>query len=144
MTILLQDKVSGLQVEGSDGWIDAPPVPGTFIVNIGELLELASGGYLRANVHRVLSPPSDKDRLSVAFFFGAHLSSTIPILTLPPALQAQVRGVTQDPNNPLFRDVAKNYLKSRLRSHPDVALKHHADLLEPSQREATKQVASAY
>lgn len=144
VTILLQDTARGLQVEGTDGWIDAPPVPGTFVINIGELRELASGGYLRANVHRVVSPPSDKDCLSVPFFFGAHLSSTIPVLTLPPNLQAEVRGVTQDPHNPLFRDVAKNYLKSRLRSHPDVALKHHADLLEPSQRDGTKRVASAY
>ena len=35
----------------------------------------------------------------------------------------------QDPMNPLFRDVGKNYLKGRLRSHPDVARRHHADLL---------------
>ena len=42
VTILLQEKVGGLQVEGESGWIDAPPVPGTFVINIGELLELAS------------------------------------------------------------------------------------------------------
>jgi len=142
VTILLQDKVGGLQVEGENGWIDAPPVRGTFVVNMGELLELASNGYLRANVHRVVSPPSDSDRLSVPFFFGANLSATIPVLTLPDTLKAQVRGVTQDPNNPLFRDVAKNYLKSRLRSHPDVARAHHADLLDAAERE--RKVASAY
>ncbi|MFT3673279.1 isopenicillin N synthase family dioxygenase [Aestuariivirga sp.] len=143
VTILLQDKVGGLQVEGENGWIDAPPVPGTFIINIGELLELASNGYLRANVHRVVSPPSDTDRLSVAFFFGANLSATVPVLTLPAALQAQVRGVTQDPNNPLFSEVAKNFLKSRLRSHPDVAQRHHADLLEAKDRTGPV-TASAY
>jgi hypothetical protein len=49
--------------------------------------------------------------------------------------------VTQDPSNPLFREVAKNHLKSRLRSHPDVAARHHADLLDP--REA-RDPASAY
>jgi len=137
VTVLLQDKVGGLQVEGPDGWIDAPPVPGTFIVNIGELLEMASGGYLRANVHRVVSPPSDVDRLSVAFFFGAHLNSTVPLLDLPAALKAQARGVTQDPGNPLFREVARNYLKSRLRSHPDVARRHHSDLLDEAERTST-------
>ena len=47
-----------------------------------------------------------------------------------PDLAAQARGVTQDPLNPLFREVGKNYLKSRLRSHPDVARRHHADLLD--------------
>lgn len=51
------------------------------------------------------------------------------MLTLPPALAAQSNGITQDPRNPLFREVGRNYLKGRLRSHPDVARTHHADLL---------------
>jgi isopenicillin N synthase-like dioxygenase len=143
VTILLQDRVAGLQVEGENGWVDAPPVPGTFVVNIGELLEIASNGYLRANVHRVVSPPEGGERLSVAFFLGARLDSHAPLLSLPPALAAQARGLTQDPLNPLFREVGRNYLKSRLRSHPDVARRHHADLLEPSQGQKTE-LASAY
>jgi isopenicillin N synthase-like dioxygenase len=142
MAVLLQDRVEGLQVEGEDGWIDAPPVPGTFIVNVGEILEIASGGYLRANVHRVLSPPTGQDRLSVAFFLGARLDSEVPVLALPPHLAAEARGVTQDPLNPLFREAGKNYLKGRLRSHPDVARRHHADLLEPS--DGKPELASAY
>jgi isopenicillin N synthase-like dioxygenase len=129
VTILLQDTVAGLQVETDGGWIDAPPLPGSFVVNIGEILELASNGALRANVHRVLSPPADSDRLSVAFFLGARLDATVPLLTLPPEVAPYARGVTQDPNNPLFREVGRNYLKGRLRSHPDVAQRHHADLL---------------
>ncbi|AVT76397.1 2-oxobutyrate oxidase [Rhodopseudomonas palustris] len=130
VTILLQDTVAGLQVETADGWIDAPPLPGSFVVNIGEILELASNGALRANVHRVVSPPPDTDRLSVAFFLGARLDATVPVLTLPSELADYARGVTQDPQNPLFREVGRNYLKGRLRSHPDVAERHHADLLE--------------
>ena len=141
VTILLQDKVAGLQVEGENGWIDAPPVAGTFVVNIGEILELASNGYLRANVHRVVSPPEGQDRLSVAFFLGAALDATVPVLDLPPALQAESRGLTQDPQNPLFREVGRNFLKSRLRSHPDVARRHHADLLTA---ETPREPASAY
>jgi len=142
VTILLQDKVAGLQVEGENGWIDAPPVSGTFVVNIGEILELASSGYLRANVHRVVSPPPETERLSVAFFLGASLDATVPVLTLPPQLAAQARGLTRDPQNPLFHEVGRNYLKSRLRSHPDVAQRHYADLLDPSQRQVER--ASAY
>ncbi|MGO3926872.1 isopenicillin N synthase family oxygenase [Rhodopseudomonas pseudopalustris] len=134
VTILLQDVVAGLQVETEQGWIDAPPLPGSFVVNIGELLELASNGALRANVHRVVSPPADTDRLSVAFFLGARLDATVPVLTLPSELAAHSRGVTQDPRNPLFREVGRNYLKGRLRSHPDVARKHHADLLNEFDR----------
>lgn len=129
VTVLLQDEQSGLQVEGAGGWIEAPPIPGTFVINIGELLEMASNGYLRANVHRVVSPPSETDRLSVAFFLGARLDATVPVLDLAPELAAQARGLTQDPANPMFHNVGRNYLKSRLRSHPDVAQRHHADLL---------------
>ncbi|WP_093235910.1 2-oxoglutarate and iron-dependent oxygenase domain-containing protein [Sinorhizobium sp. NFACC03] len=131
VTILLQDVVGGLQVDdGKGGWIDAPPKRGTFVINVGELLELASNGYLLANIHRVVTPPAGGDRLSVAFFLGANLASTIPVLDLPPELAAEVRGVTQDSQNPLFHEVGRNVLKSRLRSHPDVAAEHHADLLE--------------
>jgi isopenicillin N synthase-like dioxygenase len=142
VSILLQEKQGGLQVEGERGWIDAPPVPGTFIVNIGEILEMASNGYLRANVHRVVSPPTGTDRLSVAFFLGARHDATVPLLSLPPYLAAQARGVSQDPQNPLFREVGRNYLKSRLRSHPDVARRHHADLIDPAS--AKPEHASAY
>lgn len=129
VTVLLQDVQSGLEVEHHGHWISAPPIPGTFVINIGEVLELASNGYLLANVHRVVTPPAGSERLSVAFFFGAQLNSTVPFLELPPELAAHARGTTQDPLNPLFREVGKNHLKSRLRSHPDVAQRHHADLL---------------
>ena len=130
ITLLLQDRQGGLQVETEDGWIDAKPVPGTFVVNIGELLELASDGYLRATVHRVITPPAGTDRISVAVFLGARLDATVPMLDLPPALASGARGPARDPQNPLFREVGQNYLKGRLRSHPDVAQRHYADLLE--------------
>ena len=44
---------AGTAVAADDGWIDVPVRDGAFIVNIGELLELATGGYLRATEHRV-------------------------------------------------------------------------------------------
>jgi isopenicillin N synthase-like dioxygenase len=130
LTLLLQDDQGGLQVETAQGWIDVPPRPGTFVINIGELLELASDGYLRATMHRVVTPPAGVDRLSAAFFLGARLDATVPLLPLPPALAAQARGPERDPNNPLFREVGQNYMKGRLRSHPDAARRHHADLIE--------------
>lgn len=129
LTLLAQDQVGGLQVETETGWIDAAPIPGAFVVNIGEILELASDGYLRATVHRVVSPPPGVERLSIAFFFGAALDASVPVLTLPAALKVQATGPATDPSNPLFREVGRNYLKSRLRSHPDVAARHYAELL---------------
>ena len=130
LTLLLQGTQGGLQVETESGWIDAAPVPGTFIVNVGEVLEMASDGYLRATVHRVVTPPAGTDRLSVAYFFGAALDSTVPLLELAPQLRAEASGAARDPDNPLFYEVGRNFLKGRLRSHPDVAERHYADLLE--------------
>lgn len=132
LTLLLQDDIGGLQVqpEDGDGWIDAKPIAGTFVVNIGELLELASDGYLRATMHRVVRPPAGCERLSVAFFLSAQLDAVVPLLALPPELATEARGPESDPDNPLLREVGKNTLKGRLRSHPDVARRHHPDLLE--------------
>ena len=97
LTLLLQDNQEGLQVETAGGWIDVTPRPGTFVVNIGELLELASDGYLRATLHRVVAPPAGSDRISVAFFLGARLDATVPLLKLPAELAAQARGPESDP-----------------------------------------------
>lgn len=129
LTLLLQDEHKGLQAEYDGAWVDADPIPGTLVVNIGELLELASNGYLRATVHRVVTPPAGVERISVPFFFGASLEATIPLLALPQGLAAEARGPASDPENPLFRNVGENVLKSRLRSHPDVAQRHYGDLL---------------
>jgi isopenicillin N synthase-like dioxygenase len=143
LTLLYQADQPGLQVETEGGdWIDAPPVPGSFVVNIGELLELASDGYLKANVHRAVTPPSGSERLSIAFFLGGNLDASIPLLDLPPDLAAKRRGVTRDSSNPLIREVGLNALKGRLRSHPDVAQRHHADLV--ASLKLAGQPASAY
>lgn len=134
VTVLLQDTVPGLRVQTEDGvWIDAPPLPGTFVINTGELLELATNGFVRADVHGVVAPPAGTERFSVAFFLGARYDATIPVIDLPDELKRAERGVTVDPLNPIFREVGLNNLKSRLRSHPDVARAHHADLLTPEQ-----------
>lgn len=130
LSFLLQDEQKGLQVEVSEGrWIDAQPREDTFVVNIGELLELATNGYLRATVHRVETPPAGRDRLSIAFFLGARLDAVVPLYQLPPPLAAQARGPASDPLNPLLRDVGYNYLKGRIRSHPDVAQRFYRDVI---------------
>jgi isopenicillin N synthase-like dioxygenase len=133
ITLLLQDHHEGLQVETARGWLAVPPRTGSFVINIGELLELASDGYLRATMHRVVTPAAGVERISAAFFLGARLDAVVPLLQLPPALARHARGPERDPLNPLFREVGLNYLKGRLRSHPDVAKRHHSDLLDPAQ-----------
>ena len=119
----------GLQVQRGGEWVDAPSVPGAFVVNIGEMLEYATGGYLIATNHRVVSPRYPDDRISVPYFFNPSLDARLPLIELPPELAAQARGVTQDPTNPIHALYGENALKSRLRAHPDVAERWHADLL---------------
>ena len=119
----------GLQVERDGAWVDAPPVDGAFVVNIGELLEYATDGYLKATNHRVVSPKAPDERISIPFFFNPALDARLPLIDLPAELAAQARGVTKDPANPIHALYGENALKSRLRAHPDVAAIHHADLV---------------
>lgn len=127
----------GLQVQRDGQWVDAPPVPGSFVVNIGELLEYATQGYLIATNHRVISPRYPDDRISVPFFFNPALDARLPIIELPAELAAVARGVTEDPTNPIHATYGENALKSRLRAHPDVAEIHHPDLVAARAASAT-------
>lgn len=120
---------TGLQVERDGEWVDAPPVPGAFVVNIGELLEYATQGYLTATNHRVVSPQAPDHRISVPFFFNPALDARLPVIELPAELAAQAHGVTRDPANPIHGVYGENALKSRLRAHPDVAERWHPDLV---------------
>lgn len=130
ITILLQRNREGLRVCNHGGqWIDVPPIPGTFIVNTGELLELATDGFVRADIHAATTPPAGTMRSSIAFFIGANLECTVPQMTLPPELKRAQRGVSAEAGNPLMRDVGENHLKARIRSHPDVAKAHYSDIL---------------
>jgi isopenicillin N synthase-like dioxygenase len=58
-------------------------MPGAFIVNIGELLEVATGGYLRATEHRVKLRHWAPERISVPYFFNPRLDAQLPVLSLP-------------------------------------------------------------
>ncbi len=72
LTILPAATEPGLQVKGTDGiWIDAPSDFGLLIVNIGDMLEEASGGYYPSTLHRVLNPVGEgakKSRVSLPLF----------------------------------------------------------------------------
>ena len=68
LTLLSQDDVGGLEVRTSRGWLAAPPQEGTFVCNIGDMLERMTGGLYRSTPHRVRSHPS-RSRLSLPFFF---------------------------------------------------------------------------
>ncbi len=75
LTILRQDDVGGLEVRSRQGWTAAPPVPDSFVCNIGDMLERMTGGAYRSTPHRVRSPP--RSRLSFPFFFDPSWDAEI-------------------------------------------------------------------
>jgi isopenicillin N synthase-like dioxygenase len=79
LTLLAQDENAGLRVHTPDGWIDAPPIPGTFVCNIGDMLDRLTGGYYRSTPHRVRNR-SGAERLSFPFFFDPDFTAEIPPL----------------------------------------------------------------
>lgn len=135
LTLLWQDEVGGLQVKTDHGWIDIPPVENAFVVNIGEALELVTNGYLRANVHQVVRAKRHLSRYAIAYFMAPSLRArTYPLLPLPDHLAKLARGPQSDPLNPMFRDIGKNSIKGRLRSHLAVTKrfypKEYAEIVE--------------
>lgn len=76
LTILKQDESGGLQVKSKSGWIDAKPVAGSFVCNIGDMLDRMTGGLYRSTPHRVRNP-SNRDRLSFPFFFDPNFNADV-------------------------------------------------------------------
>ncbi|TIL83331.1 MAG: isopenicillin N synthase family oxygenase, partial [Mesorhizobium sp.] len=69
--IIAQDSVGGLQVMNRNGtWVEGTPIPGTFVVNIGDLLQKLTNDRFLANLHRVVNT-SGRERYSIPFFIDA-------------------------------------------------------------------------
>jgi isopenicillin N synthase-like dioxygenase len=89
LTILAQDATGGLQVQNSGGrWVDAPPVEGSFVVNIGDMMSRWSNDLFASTRHRVINT-SNKDRYSMPFFFDPDFDAPVACLE-----------TCQDPANP--------------------------------------------
>ena len=82
LTLLAQDDVGGLQVQEKSGaWIDAEPIDGTFVVNVGDLLARWSNGRFESTPHRVVNPRGT-ERYSVAMFVDPNWDSIVDPVTL--------------------------------------------------------------
>ncbi|THG93020.1 hypothetical protein EW026_g8092 [Hermanssonia centrifuga] len=137
LTLLLQaTEHRGLQVQNLGGeWIDAPPVPGTFVVNIGKALEAVTQGVAIATSHRVLSPASGA-RYSVPFFQMIAQDVVIgkSVLAMPVEMLAlrDARGkvASDSVNYAEYGQLAAGQvmLIGRIKSHPDVGQRHYPQL----------------
>jgi len=76
LTMLLQDGNGGLEVKSNGRWIGAPPLPGTFVCNIGDMLDRMTRGMYRSNPHRVRASARN-DRLSFPLFFDPNFFATV-------------------------------------------------------------------
>lgn len=83
LTILKQDDIGGLQVKSRGEWIEAPPIPGTFVCNIGDMLDRMTGGLYRSTPHRVKTPRLENEalarrgRYSFPFFFDPNWDTEV-------------------------------------------------------------------
>lgn len=81
LTILKQDDSGGLEVKSGSGWIAVPPVTGSFVCNIGDMLDRITGGQYRSTPHRVRSP-ANHGRLSFPFFFDPNFNAEVQPIEL--------------------------------------------------------------
>ncbi|KAL4885451.1 hypothetical protein BJY04DRAFT_214249 [Aspergillus karnatakaensis] len=78
ITLLLQDGHSGLQIlrQDTQTWVDVPPTPHAYVVNVGDLLGRWTSGKYKSTAHRVINR-SGMDRSSVPFFFDENLDVVV-------------------------------------------------------------------
>ncbi len=77
LTVLAQDDVGGLEIEGAaDEWIFIPPVKNAFVVNLGDLLTRWTAGLYRARRHRVAGS-TDRDRYSIPYFLDPNVDAMV-------------------------------------------------------------------
>jgi len=82
LTVLLQDDAGGLEVRSGSRWVSAPPVPGSLVCNIGDMLDRMTRGLYRSTPHRVRNP-APRARLSFPFFFDPNFFAPVKPIDLP-------------------------------------------------------------
>ena len=127
LTLLWADE-PGLEAQLRTGeWVAVPPRDGAVAVNLGEMLQLASGGYYRATPHRVGA--SSRRRVSLPFFWNPSLSAVVDVVCDPSLLPWTRDRPPAETRHSLLRAYGANAFKSLARSHPLVFERHHPDLM---------------
>lgn len=76
LTLLLQDEVKGLQIQHKERWVTVDPLPGSFVINAGDHLEIFSNGRYKSVLHRVLVN-SSRLRYSIASLHSMSFKSVV-------------------------------------------------------------------
>ncbi|KAL8171392.1 hypothetical protein V2J09_023196 [Rumex salicifolius] len=104
LTVLLQDEIGGLQVLYEDRWVNVHPVPGSLVINIGDLLQMISNDKLKSVEHRVVANRVGP-RISAAIFFTG--------LTPSPKVYRPVKELVSAENPALYKEFTlAEYYKS--------------------------------
>ena len=144
LTFLLQPsdpRIRGLQALSKEGkWIDVPPVPGTFVVNVGQAFEVVTNGVCKATTHRVLLPPGDYDRYSVPFFQGVRLDLTkdqckqlwqyFDEKKWQTEESAEGRQIDSAFLNGRYQTWGESQLRTKVRSHRDVGMRWYSEVFD--------------
>ncbi|KAF5190165.1 2-oxoglutarate (2OG) and Fe(II)-dependent oxygenase superfamily protein [Thalictrum thalictroides] len=111
LTLLIQvNQVQGLQVKKNGKWVPIKPIPGAFVVNIGDVLEIMSNGIYKSNEHRAVIN-SHKERLSIAAFHDPEFGTIMgPLPDLVKGDREKYRTVSQAD---FFRLVINNKLDGK-------------------------------
>ena len=91
ITLLMGASADGLEVLNKKGeWIGITAIPGSLVVNVGDMLQRLTNGMLKSTTHRVVNPPREKwgtSRYSIPFFL--HPVGKMPLNTLPISVTAE-------------------------------------------------------
>ena len=87
LTIVNQDPhVTALQVKNAAGaWVDAAPIPGALVCNVGDMLRVWTNGLYEPTLHRVLNPDPTRSRISIPYFHEPGFDTVVtPICGMEP------------------------------------------------------------
>ena len=76
LTLLRQDDVGGLEICHDDRWLPAPPVPDSFVCNVGDMFERLTAGRYVSALHRVINV-SKQDRISMPLFLDPGFDAVL-------------------------------------------------------------------
>lgn len=147
LSLLLQDEIGGLQAQNSIGeWIDVAPIPGTFAINLGEMLQIMTQNYYVATPHRVVNRNAGRKRYSMAYFYNPDLNTRLELLPIADEwleatqasahhasaglmasadqMNAGIQGMEGTNEHTIY---GYKYWERWVRSYPDIARKHYPE-----------------